>query len=50
MLPAFVLIVEDIRGRSRARDVAVRAYGGEIEPRESGETDAAGPGRTGPSG
>ncbi|TGY90403.1 efflux RND transporter permease subunit [Marinicauda algicola] len=50
MLPAFVLIVEDIRGRSRARDVAVRAYGGEIEPRESGETDAARSGRTGPSG
>lgn len=40
MLPAFVLIVEDIRGRTRARRVARRAYGDVIEVRESGESGA----------
>lgn len=37
LLPAYVLIVEDIRGHRTVRKVARRAYAEEIEAREKGE-------------
>lgn len=40
LLPAYVLIVEDIRGHSTVRKVAREAYGDEIEARQASEGEA----------